>query len=489
MIKEKQILVPFIILILSISILAQAGSLPDTGQTKCYDDQGVGTEITCPQSGEAFYGQDAQYTTNPPSYTKLDSQGNDLPDSANEWTMVRDNVTELVWEVKINQNGLTDYANPNDADNTYTWYDSNPDTNGGNAGTYSVATDTEDYINDLNLMQFGGFSDWRLPTAKEIGMFFIRYKGPNDWPFIDTNYFPNVKLDQSHNSMYWSSTTDADAITQGWAFDFADYDGMFSQEKSKMYYVRAVRGLGIQENNFYDNGDGTIDDLNTGLTWQQDSLPYNWQGALAYCENLTLAQHSDWRLPNIYELLTLLDHNKADLAINSDFYSSTAATSYWSSTSIHLTLRAWVVSFDSGRIKAEDKQGNYYVRAVRGGQYIQNILPVANAGSDKTAFISVALDGSSSTDADGTIISWEWTLIHRTNVSYNKTATGSNPTITNLSAGFYDVELTVTDNSGDTDTDTMLLGVAGPWDVNGDGKIGLEEAIHALQVVSGVRSE
>lgn len=122
-------------------------------------------------------------------------------------------------------------------------------------------------------------------------------------------------------------------------------------------------------------------------------------------------------------------------------------------------------------------------------KFSDNELPIANAGPDQTVFDSVTLDGSASSDSDGTITSWEWTLTHRTNPAFNKTATGSNPTITNLSTGFYDVVLTVTDDAGDTDTDTMLLGVAGTWDVNGDGVIGLEEAIHALQVVSGVRSE
>ena len=56
-----------------------AWPVPDTGQTKCYDD--AGNEITCPQPGEAFYGQDGNYTINPSSYTKLDASGNALPDS------------------------------------------------------------------------------------------------------------------------------------------------------------------------------------------------------------------------------------------------------------------------------------------------------------------------------------------------------------------------------------------------------------------------
>jgi len=58
---------------------APAGPIPDTGQTKCYNDS---SEINCPQAGQDFYGQDANYTINPPSYTKLDASGNTLSDSA-----------------------------------------------------------------------------------------------------------------------------------------------------------------------------------------------------------------------------------------------------------------------------------------------------------------------------------------------------------------------------------------------------------------------
>ena len=59
--------------LLTLTGMAFAGALPDTGQTKCYNDT---AEIPCPAPGEDFYGQDAQYTTNPCSYTKLDAGGN-----------------------------------------------------------------------------------------------------------------------------------------------------------------------------------------------------------------------------------------------------------------------------------------------------------------------------------------------------------------------------------------------------------------------------
>jgi len=110
--------------------IAFAGALPDTGQTKCYNDT---AEIPCPAPGEDFYGQDAQYTTNPRSYTKLDAGGTDFPDSATDWAMVRDNVTGLIWEVK------TDDGSVHDKDDEYTWYDAQ-----------SV------FIAELNSANFGG---------------------------------------------------------------------------------------------------------------------------------------------------------------------------------------------------------------------------------------------------------------------------------------------------------------------------------------------
>ena len=66
--------------------------VPDTGQTKCYD--GV-NEITCPQPGEPWYGQDAQYSASPRSYTKLDEGGNDLPESATDFALFGDDTDTI----------------------------------------------------------------------------------------------------------------------------------------------------------------------------------------------------------------------------------------------------------------------------------------------------------------------------------------------------------------------------------------------------------
>jgi len=151
---------------------------PDTGQDKCYDTTG---EIECPSAGESFYGQDAQHHGPPRSYTKLDGTGNDLSDAAEAWTMVRDNVTGLTWEVKTDDGGI------HDRDNTYSWCDTNGTSNGGYAGTCGAGTDTEDFIASLNVANYGGYSDWRLPTVQEL-VSLVDASIPYPGPTINTDF-------------------------------------------------------------------------------------------------------------------------------------------------------------------------------------------------------------------------------------------------------------------------------------------------------------
>lgn len=187
----------------------------------------------CPAPGEPYYGQDGNYLINPPSFTKLDAQGNDLPDSADTWVMVRDNVTGLIWEVKQAKDNVKDYSNPHDVDNTYTWYDSNPETNGGKAGTPDeYDRDTEGFVNALNEANFGGHSDWRLPTTKELRSI-VNYGRCN--PSIDMTYFPNTQ-----SVYYWSSTTYVNRSEFAWLVGFSN-GFVTSNGKSNTYHVRAVR--------------------------------------------------------------------------------------------------------------------------------------------------------------------------------------------------------------------------------------------------------
>ncbi len=182
---------------------------PDTGQTKCYDNT---REIICPQSGEPFYGQDAQYQPRlPRSYTKLGMNGVELPDDAlhvddgGQWIMTQDNVTGLIWEIKTE-------ANKGDK---YNWQN---------------AQDV--FVTGLNSARFGGFSDWRLPSRQELASLVSR----GVWnPVIDVLWFPKTR-----SSGYWSATTYAYSASGAWHVYFGNgYVGNY--DKSYSYCVRAVR--------------------------------------------------------------------------------------------------------------------------------------------------------------------------------------------------------------------------------------------------------
>ena len=213
--------------------LAHAAPVPDTGQTTCYD--AGGNVITCPSPGQPFYGQDANYTINSPSYTKLDENGNALPDTATSWVMVRDNVTGLIWEVKQDNDGFQNYDNPHDADNTYTWYDPDPISNGGSAGTPGEGTDTGDFIDMLNNESFGSYSNWRIPSVKELTSIWNCGK----WkPSINTAHFPNTM--STDGGRYWSATTNAHYPNVVFVSYF-EFTSIGYESKSNAHCVRAVR--------------------------------------------------------------------------------------------------------------------------------------------------------------------------------------------------------------------------------------------------------
>ncbi|WP_435549928.1 DUF1566 domain-containing protein [Desulfobacterium sp. N47] len=178
-------------------VVETTNKIPDTGQTTSYTNT---------------FGEDSDYNINPQSYTKLDANGNALPDSASQWVMVKDNVTGLIWENKTDDGGI------HDKDNYYTWYDAQ-----------SV------FITQLNNSNFGGHLDWRLPTAMELSML-VHADKPYPGPTINTTYFQNTM-----SSFCWSSATYASYPDGAWLVDF--YRGYVHYDnKSYSCYVRAVRG-------------------------------------------------------------------------------------------------------------------------------------------------------------------------------------------------------------------------------------------------------
>lgn len=295
----------------------------DSAQGTCYNNSEL---IDCLAEGEAFYGQDAQYTGNVPSYTN------------NGDGTVSDNVTGLVWTQEISS-----YSMP--------WSD---------ASSYCESLDT------------GDVTDWRLPSLKELWSLRDFSQG---WPWVDTAYFHLVgdgsDARQQHS---WSSNLylvndeyQNEQVIGDPAFVVNDWTGHI-KAMSGNRFVRCVSGDEYGINKFVDNGDNTITDEATGLTWAQNDSGegFDWEGALAWVEEKNTENYlgySDWRLPNIIELQSIADYSGVFPAINTSFFNLTQLTNiksqddypfYWSSTSNPVegsdgevengTVYAWVLA-------------------------------------------------------------------------------------------------------------------------------------------------
>ena len=365
--------------VLFVAVSAPAAPVTDTGQTVCYDNSGNILFPSCPSSGQPYYGQDACYSINPMSYTKLNSSGNALPSSATSWTTVKDNVTGLIWEVKTSMNNgqNQNFSDPHNGDNTYTWYDSNPATNGGNAGTPDNGTDnTEAFLKALNNAHYGGYSDWRLPTITELASivnYGTVYSPLTYSPAISAGYFPNTQYNSLQTSNYWTSTTCAGNVAKAWTMDFVFGKNYTYNKNIYGIYARAVRGTITGTTVYTNNGDGTVTDNTTGLMWQQGTARnyMTWENALSYCENLNLAGYTNWRMPTIKELISLVNFSNASSGpmINQTYFPNTAATIYWTSTTkANASDTAWDMDFSDGINNDCYKTSETYVRAVRMGQ-------------------------------------------------------------------------------------------------------------------------
>ena len=139
-----------------------------------------------------------------------------------------------------------------------------------------------------------------------------------------------------------------------------------------------------------NNDNGTVTDTNTSLMWMQCSLglsgtdcslgsalTYTWQTALEsvndYNQDDGFAGHTDWRLPNVKELGSLLAHNRYNPAINIVIFPNTPLATFWSSspgvTPISSAKKAWRLSFQNGTIMITSSTSTRtyanYVRLVR----------------------------------------------------------------------------------------------------------------------------
>jgi hypothetical protein len=288
---QRTLSVVTLIFILFCPVRAGAGSkqtpqtykIVATGVETFYDNTSV---IPRPKRGDPFFGQDAQYRIDTPSYT-------DNGDGT-----ITDNVTGLMW-----QNVM------------------------GEKMTFKEA------FRRARESDVGGYHDWRVPSIKELYsliLFTGRVQGQRAIkPFIDTRYFDQplgIRSlgEREIDAQTWSST---EYVGRTMRNDETVLGVNFIDGRIKGYpkykprtglpnrmYFRFVRGnTDYGKNKFVDNKDGTVTDLATGLMWQKadSGRGMDWEMALKYAENLTLGGHDDWRLPNAKELQSIVDYSRS----------------------------------------------------------------------------------------------------------------------------------------------------------------------------------
>ncbi len=314
-------------------------------------------------------GQDAQYEGNQPAY-KINGDGT-----------VSDLVTGLMWT-----------QDP------------------GEKKTFS------DAVKGAAKCKVGGYSDWRLPTIKELySLIQLNGTDPDPMsadesglkPFIDNTVFrftygkpedgDRIIDSQFATSTKYVSTTMRGAETM-FGVNFADgrikgYGlGDPRGRGEKTFYVLYVRGASdYGKNQFKDNGDGTITDEATGLTWMKadSGKGMDWPTALEYAEDMEFAGHSDWRLPNAKELQSIIDYTRSpdttgSAAIDPIFDATEFKNEggekdfahYWSS-STHIGARSTdtAVYFAFGRSLG-------FMKDRRSGEY--TLMDVHGAGSQRS---------------------------------------------------------------------------------------------------------
>lgn len=137
------------------------------------------------------------------------------------------------------------------------------------------------------------------------------------------------------------------------------------------------RGIRWPEPRFVDHGDGTVTDKVTGLMWTKDAQrllrKVNWYDALKACNDLVLAGHDNWRLPNVREMVSLIDYGAYDPALPSGhpFTNIQLSDPYWSSTtSVPHVAQAWSVGMVNGSVRRYNKTSNtYHIWPVRRGRH------------------------------------------------------------------------------------------------------------------------
>ena len=195
------------------------------------------------------------------------------------------------------------------------WQDDNPTTYNPIRGDQAAG-----YCSNLTL---GTYSDWRLPKVDEL--FSIMHRNRN-YPSIDSSIF----LTMEYRTTFWTATTLGSNDRR--YVDFYEGTEKWSSQVYS-YSVRCVRGNENTPLVQRDASNGVVIDYQSRLVWQDNTLPSKaeWADSVNYCNALSLNGSDEWRLPNIKELLTVIDFQNTSGVFIGIFQNN--PDNAWSSTS------------------------------------------------------------------------------------------------------------------------------------------------------------
>jgi hypothetical protein len=410
-------------------VYAATIALPQTGQTACYDASGE--EIACSCTGQDGATQVGAALPAPRFTT--DYYG----------LTVVDNLTGLMWTF---DSRTPDPYNPGPPlcapdERQLQWYD---DT--------GLDYDAFDYIACLNASNFLGYNDWRLPNREELRSLILDFSTngpalPEGYPFINVEA-PYLYWSSTSTFDWFWDTTIGD-----WNIEWNNGVGsmnMWGGSESGGGFVWPVRAGQTDGNpdpaypaNLRKTGQttsyapGEIDDdgaLQAGVTWPDprftvtycdasgpcanpaadcdldpsndvvtdnltgliwirltDNIHRTWEESLDYANDLNRCGYSNWRLPNINELASMIHNGEPDTAVwlntsPPDYFIGIESFPHWSSTTDRAQrASAMVVNLWNGSIGNQSKTAYSYAWPVRLSGPVLTVLKTGEGSGTVTS--------------------------------------------------------------------------------------------------------
>lgn len=403
----------------------------DSGQTACHDTSGE--EIACSLPG--YLGQDGLYGRDAAAgdgvlpktgggsggfdFTKIANNGNPLPEGAalgpdpEDWACTQDNVTGLIWEIKI-----SDVSSPRHYQWFYGWYSEDHEHNGGDPGfpvgfslacNFTLECNTQAYIDYINGLALCGRTDWRLPGLEELQGIVNFGSSFFTGGAMDQVYFADGGGYSGWGGAWTGDTAHEPSAHHAWMVNFDDghaegapkgailpvrlVAGDLNESEGEMPFCMGLENAQIRPSTAgaFTIDDQLVHDARTGLTWtrcllgqsleggdggggQCDGGPesFTWQQALQAVKARNAEHylgHDDWRLPGMKELASLKERRCAMPMLDGIAFPQPAMEPFWTSTtSTYAPHLAFAIGFEFGHQLSMLKTSSLpHVKLVRGG--------------------------------------------------------------------------------------------------------------------------